>query len=75
MYPKMFCDLKKPLRKDSIKLPWENRVRIALHTARALKYLHSEVTNEKAVRFVWFICRYICGCHSDNKIIHFNLLI
>ena len=55
MYPKMASDLYKALRKDSNgkeKLPWENRVRIALHTARALKYLHTEVNSEKFVRFV-----------------------
>ena len=55
MYPKMHSDLHKALRKDfnrQEKLPWEYRVRIALHTARALLYLHTEVTNERNVRFV-----------------------
>lgn len=55
MYPKMASDLDKALRKDSKgkeKLCWENRVRIALHTARALKYLHTEVNSGKFVRFV-----------------------
>ena len=55
MYPKMHSDLHKALRLDSNgrqKLPWESRVRIALHTARALQYLHTEVTNERNVRFV-----------------------
>jgi len=55
MYPKMHSDLHRALRKDlngQQKLSWENRVKIALHTGRALKYLHTEVTNEKNVRFV-----------------------
>ena len=55
MYPKMHSDLRKALRSDlkgQQRLPWENRVRIALHTARALLYLHTEVTNERNVRCV-----------------------
>ena len=55
MYPKMHSDLHKALRSDlkgQQRLPWENRVRIALHTARALLYLHTEVTNERNVRCV-----------------------
>ncbi|XP_022799609.1 uncharacterized protein LOC111337538 isoform X3 [Stylophora pistillata] len=53
MYPKMHTDLHKALRKDSKgyqKLPLDGRLKIALHTARGLHYLHTEVKNERCVR-------------------------
>ena len=56
MYPKMHSDLKTALLKDKHgqeKLSWENRVRIALHTARALQYLHTGVKTERNIRFVF----------------------
>lgn len=55
MYPKMHSDLRTALLKDKHgeeKLSWENRVRIALHTARALQYLHTGVKTERNIRFV-----------------------
>ena len=55
MYPKMHTDLHKALRKHSKghqKLPFGIRLKIALHTARGLHYLHTEVKNERCVRFV-----------------------
>lgn len=56
MYPKMHSDLKEALLKDrhgEEKLSWESRVRIALHTARALQYLHTGVKTERNIRFVF----------------------
>ena len=56
MYPKMHSDLRTALSKDKrgqAKLSWENRVRIALHTARALQYLHTGVKTERNIRFVF----------------------
>ena len=56
MYPKMHSDLRTAILKDKHgqkKLSWENRVRIALHTARALQYLHTGVKTERNIRFVF----------------------
>ena len=65
MYPIMVTDLKMALRKPSKgqKLPYGIRLKIALHTARGLHYLHTEVKNERFVRFV--LCCFIIFIYTS----------